>query len=66
MKKENEVIKGRIVRDIRNFFENEKEDYYKPVRVGNLWSNYYIEYESNSDRDKTLSVEEFLIKLDYT
>ena len=66
MKKENEVIKGRIVRDFRNLFENEKEDYCKPVRVGNLWSNYYIEYESNSDRDKTLSVEEFLIKLDYT
>ena len=27
------------------------------VRVSNFWSNNYIEYESNSDRNKTLSVE---------
>ena len=28
------------------------------LRVGNFWSNSYIEYESNSDRNKTLSTEE--------
>ena len=35
MKKENKTIKGRIIRDNTNLFE-QKEDYYKPVRVGNF------------------------------
>ena len=38
-------------------------NYYKPVRVNNLWSNSYIEYESNSDRNKTLSFEEYRNKI---
>ena len=50
-KKENEAIKERVIRDIRNLFENEEEDYYKPVQVGNFWSNNYIEYGSNDDRN---------------
>ena len=40
----------------------EEKDYSKPVRVGNFWSNNYIEYESNRDRNKTLSVQEYLIE----
>ena len=47
-----EKEKDRIFRDIKNLFE----DYYKPVRVNNFWSNNYIEY-------KTLSVEEYLDKI---
>ena len=50
------VIKDRILKDIRNLFEHEEKDYYKPVRVGNFWSNNYMEYKSNDDRNKTLSV----------
>ena len=43
------------MRDIKNVFEHEKEEsYYKPVRVTNFWSKNYIEYESNSDGNKTL------------
>ena len=43
--------------------EHEKEEIFdKPVRVSNFWSNTYIEYESNGDRNKTLSVEEYLNK----
>ena len=38
LKKENEVIKDRICRNIRNLFEQEKEGYYKSVRVVNFWS----------------------------
>ena len=45
MKKENETIKDRIIRDIGNLLEQEKEDYYKPVRA---------------DRNKTLSTKEYL------
>ena len=32
------------------------------MRVNNFWSDSYIEYESNGDSNKTLSVEEYLNK----
>ena len=35
----------------------------KPVRVGNIWSNNCIKYESNGDKNKTLSIEEHLNKI---
>ena len=46
-----------IVKYIRK--HEEQQNYYKPVRVTNFWSNSYIEYESNGDRNKTLSIEEY-------
>ena len=48
---------------MRNLFEHKKEDNYKPVRVGNFLSNNYNEYESSGDRNKTLSVKEYLNKI---
>ena len=59
--KEAKSIKDRVLRNIKNLFEHEKEEenYYKPVRVSNFWSNSYIEYKSNGDRNKTPSVEEY-------
>ena len=59
LKKESEEIKDRIIRDVKKFFELE-EDYYKPVMISNFHSNNYIEYESNGDRNKTLSIREYL------
>ena len=47
---------------MKNLFEREEENYYKPVRANNFWSNNYTEYESNGDRNETLSVEEYLKK----
>ena len=52
-----------IIRDIRILFEQEKEDYYKPVRVDDFWSRNCIEYESNRDRNIALSTEEYLNKI---
>ena len=54
LKKEIKGIEDRILRDINNLFELEKEEqnYYRPVRVNILWSNV--------DRNKMLSVEEYL------
>ena len=53
------VINGGITRHIKNLFEEEEEKgYYKPVRENNLWSNNYIEYESNGDRNKSLSIKD--------
>ena len=48
--------------DFRSLFEHD-EGYQKPVRVGNLQSNNYIQYESNGDRNKTLSIEEYFNKI---
>lgn len=38
LKRQNEAIKDRILRDNRNLFEHE-EEYYKSVTVGNFCSN---------------------------
>ena len=55
---ETKEINCRILRDVKNLFEHEEEEekYYKPVRVNTFWCNNYIEYKSNSDLNKTLSV----------
>ena len=63
LKKENEAIKDRMIRNIANQSEKEKNDYYKPVRVRNFWSRNYIECESNGGRNKTLSIEEYVNKI---
>ena len=60
LKNKNESVKGRLIRDIRNLSEYEEEDCYKPVRANNIWGNNYIEYESNGDKNKTLSVKKYL------
>ena len=38
---------------MKKIFEQEKEDYYKPVGIGSFYSNIFIEYESNDERNKT-------------
>ena len=43
--------------------KKKKENFYKPLRVNNFWSNNYTEHESNSDGNKTLSVEDYLNKI---
>ena len=42
-------------------FEQEYEDYLKPIRVNSFWNNNYIEYESSCD--KSLSLNEYLNKI---
>ena len=56
LKRENKTNEDRTSRDIGNNSDHREEDYYKPERVGNYWSNNYIEYKSKGDR-QTLSVE---------
>ena len=47
----------------------EEEDYRKPKRViifanlSNFWNNNYIEYESNDDKNRNLSIDEYLNKI---
>ena len=62
LKKETKAIKDRILRDIKNLVEHEEEEkvnYNEQIRASNFLSNNYIEYESNGDRNKILSVEEY-------
>ena len=64
LEKEIKAIKDKIIRDTQNLFEHkEEENYYKPVRVSNFRSSNYIEYKSTNDRNKTLSVKEYLNKI---
>ena len=51
----------KILRDIITLYVSEEEDYYEPVRTSNArTSSNYIEYDSNGDKDKILSVKEYL------
>ena len=52
-----------MIRDIRTLFE-QGEDYYKPKRVNSFWNNNYIEYESNGDKNRNLSLDEYLNKIE--
>ena len=53
---------GGIKDQIMSLFKQE-DDYYKLTRVGNIWYNNYIEYESNSDKNRNLSLDEYLNKI---
>ena len=61
-------LKNRILRDIRNLFENEEEEvnYYKRVRVGNFLSNNYIEYKIMVIKIKHYQLKNILTKLNHT
>ena len=61
--KQNErIIKEKIIRDIRILFEQEEKDSYKPKRINSFWNSNYIEYESNGDKNRNLSLDECLNK----
>ena len=65
LKKEVNRVNNIVLRNINNLSERKKEEenYYKPVRLNNFQSNNYIEYKSNGDKNKILSVEEYLNKI---
>ena len=52
-------VEDKILGEIKNLFE----EYHKPVRFNNFWNNNYIEYKSNSDKNRALSVEKYLEKI---
>ena len=64
LEKENKAITNKILSHFRNLFQNkEGENYYKLISVSTFWSNNYIEYESNGDKNKALSAEVHLNKI---
>ena len=63
-KEHNERLnKDGIIRDIRIHFEQEG-DYYEPKRVNNFWKNNCMGYESNGDKNRNLSLDEYLNKIE--
>ena len=63
-KEHNERLnKDGIIRDIMAHFEQE-EDYYELKRVYNFWKNNYMGYESNSDKNRNLSLDENLNEIE--
>ena len=57
------IIKDKIIRDVRTLFEQQEEDYHHPKRVSNFCNNNHIEYESNGDANKNLSLDVYLHKI---
>ena len=48
---------------MRNLFEHEEKDYLKTEKVNKIHSDNYIIYESRVDKNKTVTIEEFLNKI---
>ena len=49
------------IRDVRNLFDLPiDEDYYKTIKTNDAFNRNYIEHESSGDKDKTLTIKEYL------
>ena len=64
LKKQNQGIKGKIIKDIRFLFEQE-DGYHKLKIVSNFWNINYIEQESNGGRNKNSSLKQYLGKIKF-
>ena len=62
LKENNKVIKEQQLEILKIFLRRKKKKI-KAVKVNNYQSNSYIEYESEGDKNKTLSVEKHLNKI---
>ena len=52
------------IREIENLFDNDNDDdYYKPILVESSFKNNYKYYEWRGDKDKKLSVRQYLHKI---
>ena len=53
------------IKDIENLFDNDDndDDYYKPILIKSSFKNNYKYYESGGDKDKDLSVKQYLYKI---
>ena len=55
-------IEYRGIRNARDLFDlSIDEDYYKPLIAKNAFGGSYIQYESNGDKRKNLSMKKYLI-----
>ena len=65
LKRKIKLIKDGIIGNIRVLFGQEKEgDCYDPKRVNNFGNKNYIKNEGNGDRNKSLSLDGYLNKIE--
>ena len=64
LKKVINPIKEKIIRDIRNLFQEEEENYHKPEELDKLYNKNFIIYESRAIKKKHYQLKNILIKLD--
>ena len=57
------AINNETIRDIHILFEPDRKDYHEPIRNKNAFNKDYIEYESNGNKEKTLSIEKDLYEI---
>ena len=57
------VIKDKVLRGIRVLVESDNDQFFKPIKVVYAFSSNCIEYESDGDNDKSLSIKEYLNKI---
>ena len=55
--------KKRNLVNLKKQKQSEEEDYYIPKTVSMFWNNNYIEYDSNGDRNKNLSLDKYYKKI---
>ena len=59
-------IEYKAIRNVANllnrvvFNQSTNEDYYKPIKTNSAFNGNYIEYQSKEDKDKNLSIKEYL------
>ena len=57
------IIKDKIIRDIRALFKQRDDYYYDQLkRVSNFWIKVILNKKNNGDRNKNLSLDEYLHK----
>ena len=50
------------IRNLKNLFDSSiDEDYHKPIKINDAFNSNYIEYETEGNKNKTLSIKEYLI-----
>ena len=60
---DNDDLDYKGIKQIENLLNKIDEDYYKPIKIKSAFNNKYIEYESKGDKDKILSVKEYLFMI---
>ena len=53
-------IKKKILFDPKNNLFKPEEDHYKPIKIDNAFSSNYVEYKSNGNIEKSLSLKDYL------
>lgn len=48
------------IKDIEHLFDEEIDDYYKPILVRTAFENNFEEYEIRGDKDKNLSLRQYI------